>query len=262
MQIKTSSKMTKDGFVAGIHQHIDPKVKIEYKTTSANRQVIPWVKYTNIETGESQVFTDSENIFNEAQLDSLETRTMDCLDCHNRPSHNYNAPQNFIDQLMHDGEIPKTLPEIKLVAMLVLNQEYPTRDSAFLSIRNQVADWYKTSFPENEKASDVEKAIKGIQKGYANNIFPAMKVTWAAYPNNIGHMESDGCYRCHNDRHATTEGKTISRDCNLCHNILAQGTPGNMQYSNSFEPLPFEHPVDIDLAWQTESCTMCHEALY
>ncbi len=264
MQIKTSSKMTKNGFVAGIHQHIDPKVKIEYKATSPNRQEIPWVKYTNMETGESQVFTDSESTLSEAQFDLLETRTMDCLDCHNRPSHNFNAPQNFIDQLMYDGEIPKTLPEIKLIAMIVLNQEYPTRDTAFLSIKNQVTDWYKTSFPEiwNDKAGDIEKAINGIQKGYANNIFPAMKVTWSAYPNNIGHMESDGCYRCHNDRHATGEGKTISRDCNLCHNILAQGTPGNMQYSDSFEPLQFEHPVDVDLAWQTESCSMCHAALY
>jgi hypothetical protein len=89
-----------------------------------------------------------------------------------------------------------------------------------------------------------------------------MKVTWKAYPNNIGHMESDGCYRCHNDRHATKEGKVISKECNLCHNILAQGTPDNMQYSNSFEPLEFEHPVDIDQGWKTESCSICHAELY
>src|SRR5690606_4582345 len=136
--------------------------------TSPNRQEIPWVKYTNMETGESQLFTDSESTLSEAQFDLLETRTMDCLDCHNRPSHNFNAPQNFIDQLMYDGEIPKTLPEIKLIAMMVLNQEYPTRDTAFLSINNQVTEWYKSSFPEiwSENAGDIEKAINGIQKGY------------------------------------------------------------------------------------------------
>lgn len=264
MRIKTSSKMTNDGFVAGIHQHISPDVRIEYKTTTANRQVIPWVKYTNLKTGESSVFTDDENMLSEIQLDSLETRVMDCLDCHNRPSHNYNAPQNFIDQLMNDGTIPKTLPEIKLIAMMSLNQEYSTKDSAFMGIRKQVIEYYESGYPDllTDNKAEVEAAISGIQQGYANNIFPEMKVTWKAYPNNIGHMESDGCYRCHNDRHATQEGKVISKDCNLCHNILAQGTPDNMQYSNSFEPLEFEHPVDIDDAWKTELCSMCHAALY
>lgn len=264
MQIKTSSKMTNNGFVAGIHQHISPDIKIEYKTNTANRQVIPWVKYTNSKTGETEIFTDSENILSQAELDSLETRTMDCLDCHNRPSHDYAAPQNFTDQLMSDGEIPKDLPEIKMVAMMVLNQEYPTKDSAFIAIRNEVIDYYKSSYPEliKEKKADINKAINGIQLGYSSNIFPLMKVTSKAYPNNIGHMESDGCYRCHNDRHASDSGKVISKDCNLCHNILAQGTPDDLHYSNAFEPLEFEHPVDIDQAWKTELCSMCHSELY
>ncbi len=264
MQIKTSSKMTDNGFMPGIHQHINPDVKIEYKTTSPNRQEIPWVRYTNLKTGESQVFTDADYIIEQAQLDSLETRVMDCLDCHNRPSHNYNAPQNFTDQLMSDGTIPKHLPEIKLIAMMALNQVYPTKDSAFMAIRTQVTEYYESGYPDllNSKKEEIEQAINGIQEGYAANIFPEMKVTWASYPNNIGHMESDGCYRCHNDRHATEQGKVISKDCNLCHDILAQGTPDSMQYSSSFEPLEFEHPVDIDQAWKTELCSMCHSALY
>ena len=112
------------------------------------------------------------------------------------------------------------------------------------------------------KQDELEKAIDGIQLGYASNIFPEMKVTWKAYPNNIGHMESEGCYRCHNDRHATETGKVISKDCNLCHNILAQGTTDSMRYSAAFEPLEFEHPVDIDQAWKTEHCSLCHAELY
>lgn len=264
MQIKTSSKMTGNGYVAGIHQHINPNIKIEYKTTTPNRQVIPWVRFTNLKTGETEIFTDSESYLSEAQIDSLEIRVMDCLDCHNRPSHNYNVPQNFTDKLMTDGVIPKTLPEIKLIAMMALNQEYPTKDSAFMAIRSQVTEYYESSYPDvlTERKSEVEQAINGIQQGYANNIFPEMKVTWKAYPNNIGHMESDGCYRCHNDRHSTTTGKLISKDCNLCHNILAQGTPDDMQYSESFQPLEFQHPIDIDQAWKTELCSTCHSALY
>lgn len=264
LQVKTSSQITPHGFEKGIHQHISPDVKIEYKTSTDNRQVIPWVKYTNLKTGETEIFTDSDNMLTQAQLDSLETRVMDCLDCHNRPSHNYLAPQNFIDNSMASGKISKDLPGIKLMAVMAVSQDYPDRDSAFTAIRNQITEHFESGYPEimETRKSDVESAITEIQNGYAGNIFPYMKANWKVYPNNIGHMESDGCYRCHNDRHATESGKVISKDCNLCHNILAQGTPDSMMYSQAFEPLEFKHPVEIDNAWKTEACSMCHSALY
>lgn len=264
LQMKTSSEITSEGIQKGIHQHINPDVKIEYKTLTSNRQVIPWVRYTNLKTGQSEIFTDSDNVLTAIQLDSLETRVMDCLDCHNRPSHNYNVPQNFIDKSIAEGKISKTLPGIKQIAMSALYQDYGTKDSAFMAIRNQVSDFYQSTFPDisASRKSDIEKSIQEIQNGYANNIFPKMKVNWKVYPNNLGHLDNDGCYRCHNDRHATPEGKVISRDCNLCHNIMAQGTPGAMEYSNSFQPLEFKHPVDIDDAWRTEMCSTCHSQLY
>jgi nitrate/TMAO reductase-like tetraheme cytochrome c subunit len=264
MQIKTSTKMVGGVAEVGIHQHIDPNVIIEYKATDKDRQVIPWVKYTNLKTGKTEVYTDEENMLTEAQMDSLETRTMDCLDCHNRPSHDYAPPQNFIDEKLAANKISTDIPNIKLVAMIALNQEYPDKDSAFLAIETQVKEFYETGYPElwQEKREEIEKATKEIQDGYANNIFPYMKADWKAYPNNISHMESDGCYRCHNDRHASDAGKVISKDCNLCHDILAQGTPDSMQYASSFEPLEFEHPVDVEDAWKTEFCSMCHAALY
>jgi len=264
LQMKTSSEITSEGIQKGIHQHISPDVRIEYKTLTANRQIIPWVRYTNLKTGESEVFTDSENSLSQNQLDSLKTRVMDCLDCHNRPSHNYNVPQNFIDKSISQGKISKTLPGIKQISMTALYKEYSTKDSAFMAIRNQVDEYYKSSYPDLavSRKADIEKAIVEIQDGYANNIFPAMKASWKAYPNNIGHLETDGCYRCHNDRHTTTKGKVISKDCNLCHNIMAQGTAGNMEYSTTFQPLEFQHPVDIDDAWKSEMCSSCHSQLY
>ncbi|HCY43257.1 MAG TPA: cytochrome C [Prolixibacteraceae bacterium] len=264
LQMKTSSQMTSEGFEKGIHQHISPDVIIEYKTTSDNRQVIPWVKYTNKKTGESEIFTDSDNSLSQEKLDSLETRVMDCLDCHNRPSHNYNVPQNFIDKSIAAGKISKTLPGIKQISMTALYKTYSTKDSAFLAIKNQVYEFYQSSYPElmTSRKSDIDNSIAEIQNGYANNIFPFMKADWTKYPNNIGHMEYDGCFRCHNDRHASEKGKVISKDCNLCHVIQAQGSPENMEYSNSFKPLEFKHPVEIDDAWRTESCATCHVQLY
>ncbi|HRA60552.1 MAG TPA: NapC/NirT family cytochrome c [Bacteroidia bacterium] len=264
MLIKTSSKSTPDGIEKGIHQHISPDVKIEYKTTSANRQEIPWVKYTNTKTGESYVYMDSDVSLTEQQLDSLETRVMDCLDCHNRPSHNYNAPQNFVDKSMAIGKISKTLPAIKMLAMQALYVDYSTKDSAFMAINSVVNDYYSSNYPEilENRKKEVDEAVAEIQNGYANNIFPFMKSNWKSYPNNIGHMESNGCYRCHNDRHTTDSGKVISKDCRLCHNIKAEGIADSMVYANSGESLEFQHPVDIDDAWKTELCSTCHSALY
>ncbi|MBK6282988.1 MAG: NapC/NirT family cytochrome c [Draconibacterium sp.] len=264
MLIKTSSKSTPDGIEKGIHQHISPDVKIEYKTTSANRQEIPWVKYTNTKTGESYVYMDSDVSLTEQQLDSLEPRVMDCLDCHNRPSHNYNAPQNFVDKSMAIGKISKTLPAIKMLAMQALYVDYSTKDSAFMAINSVVNDYYSSSYPEilENRKKEVDEAVAEIQNGYANNIFPFMKSNWKSYPNNIGHMESNGCYRCHNDRHTTDTGKVISKDCRLCHDIKAEGIADSMVYANSGESLEFQHPVDIDDAWKTELCSTCHSALY
>ncbi|WP_372773816.1 cytochrome c3 family protein [Mangrovibacterium sp.] len=264
LQFKTSSKMTANGVEKGIHQHISPEVKIEYKAVSEDRQVIPWVRYTNSITGESVVFTDSENSYTEVELDAMEVRVMDCLDCHNRPSHDYQVPQNFIDKSLAEGRISKDLPSIKLLAMIALNQEYPTKDSAFYAIKTQVKEYYEMIDPDmlTHRKADVEQAIAQIQRDYSNNIFPEMRSSWRYYPNNIGHMEAEGCFRCHNDRHRSDSGKVISKDCNLCHDILAQGTPGNIVYSSSFESLDFEHPVDIDEAWRVESCSVCHTALY
>jgi len=264
LQVKTSTKMVAGKLEKGIHQHISPDVIIEYKAADDKRQIIPWVRYTNTKTGEVEIFTDNESPLTKAQLDSLETRVMDCLDCHNRPSHDYIAPQNFIDQSMSEGKIDTDLPSIKLAAMLALNQEYPTKDSAFTAIETQVNEWFESGYPEvfASKKESIEQAAKEIQHGYASNIFPFMKVNWKEYPNNLGHMESEGCYRCHNDKHAMEKGKVISKDCNLCHNVLAQGTPDSLQFSQAFEPLEFKHPVDVAEAWKTEHCSMCHSALY
>ncbi len=264
LQMKTSASNSAQGNAQGIHWHINPDVKIEYIASVRNREKIPWVKYTNLKTNEVTIFEDAEEKLTPAQHDTLETRKMDCIDCHNRPSHNYKAPQNFIDELITSGKIPHEMPDVKVVAMNILNQDYSTTDSAMLAIKNQVNEYYTAMYPDlvEPKKKEIEKIIAGIQEGYGQNFFPEMGVKWQAYPNHIGHMETNGCFRCHNDRHSSADGKVISRDCDLCHNIVAQGTNTGMEISNSFQPLAFKHPVDINDEWKTKLCSECHYQLY
>lgn len=264
MQMKTSAQHSALGIAEGIHWHINPEVKIEYISSDDKRGEISWVKYTNLRTGETTIYEDSAIKLSETQMDSLETRKMDCLDCHNRPSHNYKVPQNFIDEYLVSGAISKNLPDIKSVAMTVFTEDYPTKDSAFVAIKTQVNEYYEMMYPEilESKKQDIENAIASIQDGYSKNFFPEMKVKWSEYPNHLGHIETNGCFRCHNDKHTSSTGKVISRDCNLCHDITAQGTAENMEISNITAPLEFKHPIEINEAWRVELCSTCHHELY
>ncbi len=252
------------GLQEGIHWHINPNVKVEYIATDSVQQNLPWVRYTNNETGEVYIFEDEENKLTAEELAGLELRKMDCMDCHNRPSHDYQTPFKFINDAITAGNIPKDLPEIKLVSMGILSMEFPTADSAMQYIESEINDYYAANYEDiyNENYKLIEKAIIGIQDEFNQNIFPEMKVSWKAYHNNIGHLEFNGCFRCHNDKHSTSDGRVISMDCNLCHSIVAQGVPDTLQIGSIYDELEFVHPNDPYGDWKEYRCVECHVDLY
>ncbi|KUG25355.1 cytochrome c family protein [hydrocarbon metagenome] len=182
------------------------------------------------------------------------------MDCHNRPSHNYKPPAYFVNNAMTAGIMPRELPELKSISMEICSEEFDTREEANEYIRNTMTEFYEDNYPEYDK-SLVERAIIGLQTEYNRNIFPEMKVKWDQYPNHIGHLEFNGCFRCHNDMHMSEEGKVISKDCNQCHYITAQGPPEDLQVARINESLEFIHPTDIDDAWKEFLCTDCHTGL-
>ncbi len=228
LQMKTGPEHMALGLTEGIHWHINPNVQIEYVSKRDARNVIPWVKYTNRETGEITLYEDEENALSESKMAEAEIRGMDCLDCHNRPSHNYFTPQEFIDHALISGEIPKDLPFIKKIAMDLFIDPYEYKDTAIQTIRDYTREYYAENIPEilESREADVNKAIEGIIHEFSQNIFPGMGVSWDEYENHIGHKTYNGCFRCHDDNHKSKEGKVISKDCNLCHTIVLQGNPG------------------------------------
>jgi len=145
----------------------------------------------------------------------------------------------------------------------ICGEEFTTQDSAVNYIRTYITEYYQDSYPDlfEDQPELIEQAILGVQDVFSKNIFPEMKVRWSAYPNHIGHLEFDGCFRCHNDRHMSEAGERIEKDCNLCHVIEAQGTPQEIMFAEQGETLEFIHPVDIDDAWREGLCTDCHTGL-
>ncbi|WP_212228782.1 cytochrome c3 family protein [Carboxylicivirga mesophila] len=258
--IKTNSQHSATNLAEGIHWHINPDVRIEYIAEDESREVLPWVRSINLATGDTIVYEDSWVPLDSAVIANSTPRVMDCMDCHNRPSHNYMLPQQFVDAGMASGTIP-LLPEIKRISMEILKDPYPTSDSAFVVIKSQLQSFYAANYPE-VSPEELDKAVEGISDGYLRNIFPEMQASWDVYSDHIGHIEYNGCFRCHNDTHLSINSEKITRDCDACHSILMQGTPDNVQYSTGKESLPFKHPVDIDEVWKESLCTDCHRYLY
>ncbi|MBE0676750.1 MAG: NapC/NirT family cytochrome c [Bacteroidales bacterium] len=264
LNMKIGAAYSPKGLEEGIHWHINPDISVEYITTDEKRQTIPWVRLTNHKTGEVVEYMDEMNPAEADVLAASHNRVMDCMDCHNRPSHDYKSPANFMDFALTSGAVPVELPMIKKVSMDLLHMMYESRDSAVLSIESAVWAYYRENYPviAADSPALIEKAIAGITDQFSKNIFPAMNVRWDAYPNHLGHLEFNGCYRCHDGNHKSSEGRVISRECNLCHNITAQGRPGNMQTTDMFGFLEFNHPVDIGDAWKEFNCVECHAYLY
>ena len=263
LMMKIGSAYSAKGLEEGIHWHINSDVQIEFVSLDDNEQEIPWVKYTNKKTGEVKTFVNEYSDFSEDMLDTMKIRTMDCIDCHNRPSHIYNPPAFFVNNALVSGDIPQSLPEIKLLSMEICSEIFPTKDSAETYIEESILEFYTDNYPEivDTNYSLVERAIAGLKKEFNKNIFPEMKVRWDAYPNNIGHLEFNGCFRCHTDEHVAATGEIISKDCNLCHYIKAQGPADNLTVAPFNGSLEFKHPEDIDEMWKEGVCTDCHTGL-
>jgi hypothetical protein len=150
---------------------------------------------------------------------------MDCLDCHNRPAHVAELPENAVDKQMSIGRISPDLPYIRKKAVEVLKVNYSTREVAEQSITREITKFYQSNYPEIDGArgAAVKQAAQEVANIYLRNIFPDMRVTWGTHPNNLGHTDSLGCFRCHDGSHTSADGQTITNDCSACHQIVASG---------------------------------------
>ena len=264
LQMKTGPEFSGIGFAEGIHWHINPAVNIEYISENDNRESITFVKYTNKATGEVNVYRNPDNPIEDSLISVKSKRTMDCIDCHNRPSHHFNSPPVYFDKALLTEEVSAEIPFIKKVSMGILRQSFSDRDTALMMIKDSILNYYKSEYDTyfNENKDVIVNSVESIQKAFAQNTFPRMKVTYDIYPDHIGHLESEGCFRCHNDAFKTEDGRKISHDCNLCHTIIGQGKPEMMQLTNLRETLEFQHPVDIGTLWKEVNCSECHRYLY
>jgi nitrate/TMAO reductase-like tetraheme cytochrome c subunit len=209
----------------GIHgRHLDAMERISYITTDARRQEIPKVTYRE-ENGTlvDYVTEDYKNLPKE-KVEKATVRKMDCIDCHNRPTHAFQLPDRAVDKALAAKRMSAELPFIKKKAVELLKVDYADQKTAAAKIPVDLAEYYRTTYPEiyKQKRAQVDAAGEVVKAIYLRNVFPEMKITWGTHPNNIGHEESVGCFRCHDGSHTSADGRTIKGDCDTCHTILAQ----------------------------------------
>jgi nitrate/TMAO reductase-like tetraheme cytochrome c subunit len=207
----------------GIHgRHLDEGSRIRYISIDPGRQVIPVVYYTD-DTGKTIEYVSTDIQATKTQLAAGEHRSMDCIDCHNRPTHAFELPEGAVNKQMAAGLISPELPYIHKKAVELLKVDYPDRDTAQRKIVEDLNDFYRSNYPAvyNSRRSLVEQSAESVANIYLRNIFPDMKVTWGVHPNNLGHNDYPGCFRCHDGSHTSADGQTITNDCTACHNLLA-----------------------------------------
>jgi hypothetical protein len=148
---------------------------------------------------------------------------MECVDCHNRPTHTFSLPERALDKALAGGAISTSLPFIKKKGLELLKTEYASSEEAAQKIPATLQGYYQQSYPDlySARSAEIAGAANEVLSIYNRNVFPDLKVTWGTYANNLGHTDFPGCFRCHDEAHATADKKTITQDCETCHKTLA-----------------------------------------
>jgi nitrate/TMAO reductase-like tetraheme cytochrome c subunit len=207
----------------GIHgRHLDSGSRISYTAVDARRQEIATVTYRD-DAGKSVEFASTELKPTPEQLQKGETRSMDCVDCHNRPTHAFELPHRGLDREITAGTISRDLPFVKKQALELLKAGYPSQGAAKKAIAEGLTAYYTSNYPDlaTAKKTEIDAAVKAVQAVYLRNVFPNMQLDWGYHPNNIGHEDFKGCFRCHGGNFEAKDGTPISSDCEACHQVLA-----------------------------------------
>lgn len=204
------------GHLSGIHgAHL---AHIEYISTDEQNQTIPWVRKINADGSITE-------------LDSSDAKgppkgrwhTMDCIDCHSRAAHSFDTPAQALNKDMAAGSPSASLPFVHKEGLSLIKATYSSQTEADAKIVSGLDTFYRTQYPQvwSRQRAQIDQAARTLATIYGQNVFPFMKVTWGTHPNNLGHNNYPGCFRCHDGSHSSKSGKSITNDCTVCHNLVA-----------------------------------------
>ena len=240
----------------GIHYHMLLDRKVEYVASDPQKSEMLWVRVTDA-GGEVRTYRRGEDGSDEA-VAGEPVHEMSCLDCHNRPAHQFRAPTTLMNELLAAGLVDRELPFAKVKGVALLEQEHPDRATALASIDRGLREFYEGEHELEPGDPALAAASEALQRAWARNTFPHMRVGWQTYPNHLGHLDSPGCFRCHNDELVDDEGTALFGSCTDCHVVLSQGRADPPAPVDFERGVPFYHFTDDDTFEDYEDCASCH----
>ena len=258
--LKTGGGTEREGLGKGIHWHIVNPVY--YYSEDLENQEIPYVRVVN-DDGTFTEYVDIESGFDPAGLDENKLKQVECTTCHNRVSHNFQPPNESVDSAMARGLISLDIPGIHRRAVEALSAPYASREEAIAAF-DDIEEYYKNTDYYPGHGEQISAAVQTLKNIYDRTVFMDQKVDWTTHPNNIGHIYSPGCFRCHDGKHLDAEEQAIRLECNLCHSIPVvaddQDFIANIEINREPEPESHLNPNWISLHNQAfdATCANCH----
>jgi len=260
--LKTGGGSKREGLGRGIHWHIENQ--IEYLPMDPEEQEIPYVRVYE-DDGSVTEYVDVESGLDPGDINEEDLVEMDCITCHNRITHLVKTPEATVDELINRGIIDPEIPEIRRVAVDTYGQIYDTTEIGLAGIA-AIPSFYETYYPDYyaENQDKIDLAVEALQDAYAQSVYPEQNSDWTTHPNNIGHSDTAGCFRCHSGQHLSAEGDAIRLECNLCHSIPVVAGPGDfvseIEISRGPEPESHKNTNWISLHRNVfdPTCSNCH----
>ena len=262
LSMKTGGGSEREGLGRGIHWHVENEVL--YFARDPHEQEIPLVQVVAANGVVTQYVDVESGLVPESVDPSLLTR-MDCITCHNRITHLIPPPVDTIDELMARGLVSPAIPEIRLKAVEVFHLNYELIDQAMAGIA-ELESYYQASHPEfyNADRPLLMRAIAALQEAYRSSVFIEQQADWTSHPNNVGHKDAPGCFRCHDGKHLDQNQQAIRLECNLCHSIPVVAGPSdlvaNVEIPRGPEPSSHLNANWIGLHREVfdPTCSNCH----
>jgi mono/diheme cytochrome c family protein len=261
--MKTGGGTQRQGLGRGIHWHIENEVY--FMANDDLEQEIPYVRVVN-DDGSVNEYYDIESDISPEDVAGSTLEEMDCITCHNRITHTIPKPEEAVDEALRKGLISQDLPQIRQQAIDLLSQDYPTDEAALEAIAG-MQDFYIENYPTLaiEYFDEINDVVDILQDLYSQMVFREQKIDWTTHPDNLGHKEDPGCFRCHDGKHLSGDEQAIRLECNLCHSVPVvtdnTGLVTNLELVRGPEPPSHTHTSWMTLHGKTidTSCAACHE---
>jgi len=258
--LKTGGGAKREGLGKGIHWHIVNKV--QYYPLDELEQEIPFIRVYN-DDGTTTEYVDVESGFDKSKIDESKLKTMDCVTCHNRVTHDFSFPEESINTAMARGQINPNIPLIHKKSVEAMSTKYASREEAFAAFDNLEKFYKQTEYYAGHE-DQIKAAIQALKDIYDQTVFHDQQIDWTTHPSNVGHINSPGCFRCHDGKHLDDKKQAIRLECNLCHSVpVVKGQDDfitNIEISTGPEPDTHLNPNWISLHNQAfgPSCSACH----